>query len=108
MAAIRKEQQMYSLTWSGILRICLTAANALALAAPAGAQNSSMVVRYGWGAAATVAKRQSNDLVAQYGWGAAATYAKQQERSVLTVLAGSDLLARYGWGAAAAYAKLHA
>lgn len=98
---------MYSLTWSGILRICLTASAALALAAPAGAHNS-MVARYGWGAAATVAKRQSNDLVAQYGWGAAATYAKGQERLVLTVQAGSDLLARYGWGAAAAYAKLHA
>jgi len=108
MAATRKEQQMNSLTRNGILRICLTTAAALALAAPAGAHNASMVARYGWGAAATVAKRQSSDLVAQYGWGAAATYAKQQERSVLTVLAGSDLLARYGWGAAAAYAKLHA
>jgi len=99
---------MNSLTRNGILRICLTTAAALALAAPAGAHNASMVARYGWGAAATVAKRQSSDLVAQYGWGAAATYAKQRERSVLTVLAGSDLLARYGWGAAAAYAKLHA
>ena len=108
MAATRKEQQMNSLTRNGILRICLTTAAALALAAPAGAHNASMVARYGWGAAATVAKRQSSDLVAQYGWGAAGTYAKQQERSVLTVLAGSDLLARYGWGAAAAYAKLHA
>jgi len=108
MAATRKEQQMNSLTRNGILRICLTTAAALAFAAPAGAHNASMVARYGWGAAATVAKRQSSDLVAQYGWGAAGTYAKQQERSVLTVLAGSDLLARYGWGAAAAYAKLHA
>jgi len=108
MAATRKEQQMNSLTRNGILRICLTTAAALAFAAPAGAHNASMVARYGWGAAATVAKRQSSDLVAQYGWGAAATYAKQRERSVLTVLAGSDLLARYGWGAAAAYAKLHA
>jgi len=107
MAATRKEQQMNSLTRNGILRICLTTAAALAFAAPAGAHNASMVARYGWGAAATVAKRQSSDLVAQYGWGAAGTYAKQQERSVLTVLAGSDLLARYGWGAAAAYAKLH-
>ena len=60
MAATRKEQQMNSLTRNGILRICLTTAAALALAAPAGAHNASMVARYGWGAAATVAKRQSS------------------------------------------------
>jgi hypothetical protein len=109
MAATRKEQQMNSLTRNGILRICLTTAAALALAAPAGAHNASMVARYGWGAAATVAKRQSSDLVAQYGWGAAATYAKQQEgRSTLAAQADGNLLTRYGWGAAAAYAKLHA
>jgi hypothetical protein len=108
MAPNRKEQLMNPLTPSGILRICLTAAAALALAAPAGAHNSSMVAQYGWGAAATVAKRQSNDLVAQYGWGAAATYAKQQERRILAAPPDSDLLAHYGWGAAAAYAKRHA
>jgi hypothetical protein len=97
---------MSPLTPSGILRICLAGAAALALAAPAGAHTST-VARYGWGAAATVAKRQSNNLVAQYGWGAAATYAKQQEHVALAAR-DTDLLAQYGWGAAATYAKLHA
>ena len=75
---------MNPLTSSGILRLFLAGAAALVLAAPAGARalhvdksESSMLARYGWGAAATLAKGQSNDhLVAQYGWGAAATYAK--------------------------------
>ena len=99
---------------SRILRICLAGAAALVLAAPAGARvmvdegDSSIVARYGWGAAAAVAKGQSNDLLAQYGWGAAATFAKQQTRTALAASADNDLLAQYGWGAAAAYAKLHA
>ena len=74
---------MNPLSPSKILRICLASAAALVLAAPAGAGvmtvdqgDSSMVARYGWGAAASVAKGQSNDLVAQYGWGAAGAYAK--------------------------------
>jgi hypothetical protein len=67
-----------------ILRLCLVGVTALVLAAPVGARglpvdlgDGNLVARYGWGAAATLAKRQSNDLVAAYGWGAAAAYAKQ-------------------------------
>jgi hypothetical protein len=96
------------------LRIFLTGAAALVLAAPAGARvlpvdegDSGMLGQYGWGAAATVAKRQSNNSLAQYGWGAAATFAKQQTRVTLAASAENDLLAQYGWGAAATYAKLH-
>ena len=100
---------MNSLTRNGILRICLTTAAALALAAPAGAHNASMVARYGWGAAAPhpyCATRSLDCLLATV---AAATYAKQQEgRSTLAAQADGDLLTRYGWGAAGAYAKLHA
>jgi hypothetical protein len=40
---------MKPFTPSGILRICLVGTAALALAAPAGAHNGSVVARYGWG-----------------------------------------------------------
>ena len=54
---------------SRILRICLVAAAALVVAAPAGA------------------KGQSSNLLATYGWGAAATFAKQQAGADLATVA---------------------
>jgi hypothetical protein len=105
---------MNPLSPSRILRLCLAGAAALVLAAPAGArvlpvdQGDSTLAQYGWGAAATVAKRQSHDPLAQYGWGAAATFAKQQTRAALAASADNERLAQYGWGAAATFAKLHA
>jgi hypothetical protein len=108
MAATRKEHIMNPLSPSTILRIGLAGAAALVLAAPVGARDSSMLAQYGWGAAATVAKRQPNNPLAKYGWGAAATLAKQQTHAALAASAEDQLLAQYGWGAAATYAKLHA
>ncbi len=94
------------------LRIFLTGAAALVLAAPAGAHvkpvddgDSSMPAQYG-SAAPTVARQWDNPL-GQYGWGAAAIFAKQQTHTALATSAENDLLAQYGWGAAATYAKLH-
>jgi hypothetical protein len=78
----RKEHLMNPLSSSRILRLGLACTAALVLAASADARglpiatSDTVVARYGWGAAATVAKRQSTDLVARYGWGAAAAYAK--------------------------------
>ena len=95
-----------ALAIAALVAIVAPAANASTARMPSDQANSSMVAQYGWGAAATVAKRQSNDLLAQYGWGAAATFAKQQKRAPLSRPAlTDDLLAPYGWGAAAAYAE---
>ena len=97
-----------ALAIAALLAIVAPAANASTARMPSDQANSSMVAQYGWGAAATVAKRWSNDLLAQYGWGAAATFAKQQTRTALSAGTDNDLVAPYGWGAAAAYPKLHA
>ena len=70
-----------ALAIAALVAIVAPAANASTARMPSDQANSSMVAQYGWGAAATVAKRQSNDLLAQYGWGAAATFAKQQTRT---------------------------
>jgi hypothetical protein len=99
---------------SNVLRLCLAAAAALVIAAPAGAVvpldegdgriPAAQVVA---AAAAPVPEAPSDDLVSQFGWGAAATLAKQQTRMALAAGADQNLVAQYGWGAAAAYAKLH-
>ena len=93
VAATRKEHLVKNpLSPNDVHRICLAGAAALVLAAAADAYTLHL---------------NDSSMVARYGWGAAATYAKQQTRTALNTRADKDLVVQYGWGAAAAYAKLH-